>query len=148
MLFIKSRQISRQKSFDWGLTLNLDSSLTEAVSIENYVIRISRSNFTHIYEYLCRVSFLTTLDIYKDYFKGHLKWCNLMQSHCACKLWPETKFSLVHHILCRSYYAFTPRDFVTKELPDLHYWWIEEFCSQHLSQVGVLVTYWNPCIIG
>ena len=51
----------------------LDSSSTEAVSIENYEIQISRSNFMHIQVYLCRVSFLITLDIYKDYFKGHLK---------------------------------------------------------------------------
>ena len=47
----------------------LDSSSTETVSIENYEIHISRSNFTHIHIYLChiylcRVSFLTTLDIY------------------------------------------------------------------------------------
>ena len=51
--------------------LKLDSSSTEAVSVKNYKIRISRSNFTHIHVYLCRVSFLTTLNIYKDYFKGH-----------------------------------------------------------------------------
>ena len=53
--------------------MNLDSCSTEAESIENYEIRISRSDFTHIHEYLCRVSFLTTLDIYKDYFKGRHK---------------------------------------------------------------------------
>ena len=50
--------------------MKLDSSLTKAVFVENYEIRISRFDFTHILEYLCRVSFLTTLDIYKDYFKG------------------------------------------------------------------------------
>ena len=48
----------------------LDSSSTEAVSIKNYEIQIFRSNFTYIHVYLYRVSFLTTLDIYKDYFKG------------------------------------------------------------------------------
>ena len=53
--------------------MDLDSSSTEAVFIENYEIQISRFDFTHIHVYLCRVSFLTTLDIYKDYFKGHLK---------------------------------------------------------------------------
>ena len=47
----------------------LDSSSIEAVSIENYEIQISRSNFMRIHVHLCRVSFLTTLDIYKDYFK-------------------------------------------------------------------------------
>ena len=49
--------------------MKLDSSLTKAVFVENYEIRISRFDFTHIHEYLCRVYFLTTLDIYKDYFK-------------------------------------------------------------------------------
>ena len=43
----------------------------KAVSIENYEIQISRSVFHAYPSYLCRVSFLTTLDIYKDYFKGH-----------------------------------------------------------------------------
>ena len=51
----------------------LDSSSTEAVSIENYEIQISRSDFMHIQVYLCRVSFLTILDIYKGYFKDRLK---------------------------------------------------------------------------
>ena len=51
--------------------LKLDRSSTKAVSTENYEIRISKFDFTHIHKYLYRVSFLTTLDIYKDYFKGH-----------------------------------------------------------------------------
>ena len=57
--------------------LKLDRSSTTAVSIENYEIKISRFDFTHIHVYLCRVSFLTTLDIYKDYFKGHHKMMQL-----------------------------------------------------------------------
>ena len=48
----------------------LNRSLIEAISIENYEIQISRSDFTHIHMYLYRVSFLTTLDIYKNYFKS------------------------------------------------------------------------------
>ena len=51
--------------------LKLNKSSTEAKSVENYKIRIFRSDFTHIHVYLCSVSFLITLDIYKDYFKGH-----------------------------------------------------------------------------
>ena len=62
---------ARQKTFFQDLMMKLDSNSTEAVSVENYEIRISRSDFMHIHEYLCRVSFLTTLNIYKDYFKGH-----------------------------------------------------------------------------
>ena len=44
----------------------------EALSIENYEIYIFRSVFHAYPSYLCRVSFLTTIDIYKDYFKGLL----------------------------------------------------------------------------
>ena len=62
VLFIKARQNHIYR----GLMLKLDRSLTAVVSVENYEIRISRSNFTHIHEYFCRVSFLTTLDMYKD----------------------------------------------------------------------------------
>ena len=40
------------------------------VSVEIYEIRISRSDFLPMLVYLYRVSFLTTLDIYKAYFRG------------------------------------------------------------------------------
>ena len=53
--------------------LKLDKSSTEAISIKNYEIKNSRFDYIHILKYLCRVFFLTTLDIYKDYFKGCLK---------------------------------------------------------------------------
>ena len=69
MLFIKTWQIARQNHIYKGLMLKLDSSSTEVVFVENYEIRIYRFDFTYIHVYLCRVSFLTTLDIYKDYFK-------------------------------------------------------------------------------
>ena len=55
--------------------MKLDSNSIEAVFVENYEIQISRSDFKHIHVYLCRVSFLTTLDIYKEYFKGRHKCC-------------------------------------------------------------------------
>ena len=51
--------------------LKLDKSSTQAMSVENYEIRFSKSNYMHILEYLCSVSFLKTLDIYKDYFNSH-----------------------------------------------------------------------------
>ena len=57
----------------------LNRSLIEAISIENYEIQISRSDFTHIHMYLYRVSFLTTLDIYKNYFKSRQIRCKVMQ---------------------------------------------------------------------
>ena len=49
----------------------LDSCSTEIVSIKNYEIQISKSVFHAYPSHFCRVSFLITLDIYKDYFKGH-----------------------------------------------------------------------------
>ena len=51
--------------------LKLDKSSTQAVFVKNYKIRFSKSDYTHISMYLCRVSFLIILDIYKDYFKSH-----------------------------------------------------------------------------
>ena len=59
--------------------MQLNNSSIEAVSIENYKIRISRFDFTHIHVYFCRISFLTTLDIYNDYFKGRHRLCKVMQ---------------------------------------------------------------------
>ena len=50
--------------------LKFDKFLTQAVFVENYEIRLFRSDYAHIPMYLCRVSFLTTIDIYKDYFKS------------------------------------------------------------------------------
>ena len=44
--------------------------LSIEVSIEVMGIQIFRSNFRPMLMYLCRVSFLTTLDIYKAYFRG------------------------------------------------------------------------------
>ena len=52
---------------------DLDSCWAETVSIENYEIQISRFVFHAHPSCLCRVSFLTTLNIYKDYFKGRHK---------------------------------------------------------------------------
>ena len=79
--------------------------MKEVVSIENYEIRFSRSDYTHILEYLCKVFFLTTLNIYKDYFKGRHKVVAIIVIYIV---WLETKIILVHLSLCRSYYFFTP----------------------------------------
>ena len=50
----------------------LDSFSTDNLSIEICKNQFFRFDFTHIREYLFRISFLTTLNIYKDYFKGRL----------------------------------------------------------------------------
>ena len=100
---------ARQNPFYRELLLKLDRSSTQAASVENYEIRFSRSNYMHILEYLCRVSFLTTLNIYNDYFKSRYKWCkgieNIIHAYCDRR----QKFALVPHIFYRSYCVFTPR---------------------------------------
>ena len=48
----------------------LDSCSIDKLSIEIYENRISSSDFIPICVYMVRVSFLTTLNIYKDYFKS------------------------------------------------------------------------------
>ena len=97
---------ARQNPFYRELLLKLDRSSTQAASIENYKIRFSRSNYTHILEYLHRVYFLTNLNIYKDYFKGCHK---MMKKNNTCIVWPEEKIALVHHSLCKSYCVVMPR---------------------------------------
>ena len=44
--------------------------LSIEVSIKVMGIQIFKSDFQPMLMYLCRVSFLTTLDIYKAYFRG------------------------------------------------------------------------------
>ena len=127
--------------------LKLDRNSAQAVSIENYEIRNSKSEYTHILKYLCKISFLTTLDIYKNYFKGRHTWCNGMQSDYSCILWPETVIALVHLSLCSSYCVFTPRVLWPKSFVIFIVDELKNFTANNSSQVGMLVTYWDPCII-
>ena len=121
---------------------DLDSCWAETVSIENYEIQISRFVFHAYPSCLCRISFLTTLDIYKDYFKSRLTWCKvIIQAY-----YDLIQFAIVHLSLAEAA-ASLRQGFCNQGAS----WssssgWIEELFSQHLSQVGVLVTYWDPCI--
>ena len=47
-----------------------------------------------IREYMFRISFLSTLNIYKEYFKGFQMLRKCEAKFCSCKLWPETEFAL------------------------------------------------------
>ena len=60
--------ISRFKM--WSLT---------AISIKNYENQFFRFDITHVHVYVFRFSFLITLNIYKDFFKGRHTWCKWMQ---------------------------------------------------------------------
>ena len=129
--------------------LVLDSCSTEIVSIKNYEIQISKSVFHAYPSHFCRVSFLITLDIYNDYFKGHQRWCKVMQLDAK---------SLCMHIVTRDNFPSSSYSFV-EAVASLRQgfcnqgvsWsssfdWTKELCSQHLPQVGVLVTYLDSCI--
>ena len=100
-----------------------------------------------------RVSFLTILDIYKDYFKGHHRGCK--NNTCICvtrgRNCSSSSFSLkkLLHLYAKGY--------VIKEFHNLYCWWTKELCSQHLLQIGGvsrilgsvhhwLVMYWDSCI--
>ena len=48
----------------------LDSFSINNLSIKIYENQFFRSDFMHIHVYVFRLSFLTTLNIYRDYFKG------------------------------------------------------------------------------
>ena len=86
VLFIKARQIARQMYLSrFNIRSSIDSSIV--ISIENYEIQISKFFFHAYPSYLWKVSFLTTLDIYKDYFKGRHKVVALV---VTCILWPKT----------------------------------------------------------
>ena len=152
MLFINIRQIARQMHINWGLMIKLDSNSTEAVFVKNYKIQISRSDFTYIHVYLCRVSFLTILDIYKDYFKGRLMWCKVIVTCILCPetICPSSSFSL--EVVASLHQGFCDQGASWSSC-----WWIEELCSQHSSSSWCgshilgsvyhwLVMYWDSCI--
>ena len=57
----------------------LDSYSIDTLSIEIYENHIFISDFHPIRVYMFGLSFLTTLNIYKDYFKGRHSWCKWVQ---------------------------------------------------------------------
>ena len=51
----------------------LDNCSADTLFIEIYENQFFRFDFTHIHVYVFQLSFLSTLNIYKDYFKGRQK---------------------------------------------------------------------------
>ena len=104
---------------------DLTWSSIEAWSIKNYDFRISRSKIWPCLMYLCRVSFLTTLDIYKTYCHTQIQRPRDLFSLCeAMRLYAIGFYNLV--------------------LLDLHCWWSEKLCNlQHLFKLLKLVTYFG-----
>ena len=98
------------------LMYNSQQLSTKVVSIKNHEIQISKSVFHAYPSYLCRVSFLTTLDIYKNYFKGRHKAMQEQYMHCVTKSRNSSSSSFsLKKLLCL--YA---KGFVIKKLLDLH----------------------------
>ena len=95
-----------------------------------------------IRKYVFRFSFLTTLNIYKDYLKGRKRLRKCEAKFCLCKLWPETEFAIIHisfedTIVFIHLTILWPRSFVIFNM-----WWTEELSSQHLS------SWWSSCVLG
>ena len=64
-------------------------SLIDTLFVEVYEIQFFKADFTPIREYVFRPSFLTTLNIYKEYFKGCQRLHKLRKCEakfCSCKL--------------------------------------------------------------
>ena len=126
----------------------LDNCSIDKLSIEIYENQFFRSNFIPIHIYLFRFYFLTTLNIYKDYFKGRQRLHKLHKCEakfCSCKLWPETEYTLVHLsleevVVLVHHMVLWPKSFLIFIM-----WWTEELYSQHSSQVGDQVAYWDSC---
>ena len=98
----------------------LDSFSIDRLSIEVYEIQFFRSNFTPIRVQMFELSFLITLNIYKDYLKGRYRDAHqcksFSQAYCEPEtIYPSSSFS------SRSCCVCTPQDFVTKEFRDLHH---------------------------
>ena len=73
----------------------LDNCSIDNLSIEIYENQFFKSDFTQIRVYMFRLSFLTTLNIYKDYFKSSHSGCNLLQKNFTGIFWPKT-YALVY----------------------------------------------------
>ena len=77
----------------------LDSCSIDNLFIEIYENQFFKSDFTHIRVCMLRFSFLTTLNIYKDSFKGCHSWCKWVQLDANVshkQIVTGGKFVLVH----------------------------------------------------
>ena len=63
-----------------------DSFSIDKLFIEIYENQFFKSDFIPIRVYMLRLSFLTTLNIYKDFFKGRKRLLMREEKFCSCKL--------------------------------------------------------------
>ena len=90
--------------------------------------------FLGIRECVFGISFLTTLDIYKAYFRGrHIR----EYKENICKRW------LMPYSLWKKLLHLCTLGFCNQVLHDLHCWWSEELCSQQSSS-----SWWVSHVLG
>ena len=129
----------------------LDNYLTDTLSIENYEIQIFRSLFYAYPNYVFRFSFLTTLDIYKDYLKGCLTGCKgFINAYCDRRQSTIVHFSLEEVAAFIRHRVLWPRNFLifimwmnwrTLQPTSFSSWWT------YLDPcIDWLVTYCESCI--
>ena len=70
VLDFKTRQLTSIKVLKSCETRSSTAISIDTLSVEVYEIQFFRDVFQTIREYVFRISFLTALNIYKDYFKG------------------------------------------------------------------------------
>ena len=138
-MFLTSNHICPNNIY-WGLkscsSPMLDSFSIDKLSIEVYKKQIFSSNFHPIHWYMFGLSFLTTLNIYNDYFKG-CQWLRKCEAKlCSCKLWSKTEFALIHLSLEEVAVFIHLRVLWSSSFVIFIIWWTEELCSQNLSQVS------------
>ena len=71
VLVFKARQLASIDILKTVEGRSLTASSIDRVSVEIYEKQIFSSILHPIHKYVFMLSFLTTLNIYKDYFKGH-----------------------------------------------------------------------------
>ena len=92
-------------------------SLTQAQFIKNYNFRIFRFEIQPMLYYFTRVFFLTTLVIYKAYFRSR---------------YTRIQRPRIHILYVKSLYLYVI-GFCNQVLPDFHRLWSEKLCSQQQS---------------
>ena len=70
--------------------------------MEVYETQIFKSVFHPNRDYMFELSFLTTLDIYKDYFKGHKRLRRDAQEHNCTSV----KKSVIRNLVCLVLHSF------------------------------------------
>ena len=72
--------------------------LDRYVSVKVYETQFFRTVFHPIHEYVFGLSFLTILNIYKDYFKDHKRWRTIAQEKISREWRSVTKMMMMRYL--------------------------------------------------